>query len=354
MAGFSRSLLSDNTGPGLPAVIDAVVRENALEGAPYGDDDTTRLLRDRCAEFFGTEVDVYPVATGTGANALAMASIVPSDGVIFCSQLAHMYQSESGAVESATAGARLVPLNQPVAKLDATGLVCEIERLRGKGDASQKPKAVSISQATELGTLYSTEELRSIAAACENHDLALHMDGARLFHALAATGRTPADLTWKVGVDVLSLGITKCGGLFGELVIAFTERLDRHHSRSDDFKRKRRRLGHTLGKMRFVSAQVLALLDEERWRAEAQHANDMAQRLRQLLEIREVTPCVPVQTNQIFCQLSQSVADGLRSVGWSFRDWPAAGTDARRFVTSALTTPATLHALAADLDRLNS
>lgn len=353
MPGFSQSLLSDNTGPGMPAVLEAIAQENCFEGLPYGDDDTTRRLQQLCAEFFATDVDVYPVATGTGANALAMASTVPADGAIFCARLAHIYQSESGAAELATGGARLVPVSHEAGKLDSIALSREIESLLGKGDASPKPAAVSISQATELGTSYRPEELRAIAEVCDRHDLTLHMDGARLFHALSATGQTPADMTWRAGVDVLSLGMTKCGGVFGELLIAFTGRLQRRGLRPEDFKRRRRRGGQTLGKMRFVSAQALALLEQERWRSEAEHANAMAAQLRQVLSAAAIPFCVPVETNQIFCELPDAVAEELRRGGWIFRNWPALGSQARRFVTSAVTSPETVQALAADLGRLN-
>lgn len=351
MPAFSRSLLSDNTGPGLPAVLQAIAAENALEGAPYGEDETTRRLQQRCAEFFEADVDVYPVATGIGANALAMSVVVPADGAIFCAPLAHMYQSEGGAVEFATSGARLVPAGQ-AAKLDAVRLSAEVDRLRSKGDASPGPTAVSISQATELGTVYEPEELRSISEVCGRHGLALHMDGARLFHALAATGLAPADITWRTGVDVLSLGMTKCGGLFGEAVVVFTGRLERRGIQPYDLKRRRLRSGHALGKMRFVSAQLLALLEQQRWRTEAEHANTMARQLQQVLMAAAIPLCAPVQTNQIFFELTDDVAAGLRRTGWSFRDWPASGALGRRFVASALTSPETVRALASDLARL--
>jgi threonine aldolase len=183
--------------------------------------------------------------------------------------------------------------------------------------------------------------------------MALHMDGARLFHALAATGHSPAELTWRAGVDVLSLGMSKCGGLFGEVVIAFSERLEHRGAQREDFKRRRRRGGQTLGKMRFVSAQLLALLEQDRWRQEAQHANSMARQLASVLETAAVRVLLPVQTNQVFCELADDVAQHLRRAGWQFKDWPAVGANGRRFVTSSLTRLETMRALADDLVRPN-
>jgi threonine aldolase len=338
----------------MPAVLEAIARETVIAGEPYGEDETTHRLSERCADFFETSVDVYPVATGTAANSLCLATTVPHDGIVFCSRLAHIYQSESGAVELANRGARVVPLSTDAAKVDAPSLTFEVERLRAKSDLSLAPSAVSISQATELGTLYEAAELRSLAAVCRQQALALHMDGARLFHALAASGRSPADLTWRAGVDVLSLGMTKCGGLFGEVVIGFRERLQRDGARGAEVRRRRRRAGHTLSKMRFVSAQLLALLEHDRWRQEATHANNMAGQLAEVLRVAAVATPFPVETNQVFCQLTDSLARHLREAGWQFRDWPAAGPGGRRFVTSSLTTPATARALAEDLARFNS
>lgn len=346
MTPYSRSFLGDNTGPGAQAALDAIARENANEAVPYGDDATTHQLRERCREFFATDLEIYPVASGTGANAVSLSTLCPADGAILCNQHAHIAQSESGAVEMFTGGARLVLLEGADAKLTAAALESELAKLRGKGDAAPAAAAVSVSQATELGTLYEPAELSALSNVCARHKLALHMDGARLFHALASSGQSPADLTWRSGVDVLSFGMTKCGALFGEVVVVFTNRLA---VPPGNFRRRRRRGGHTLSKMRFVSAQLLALLEQDLWKTEAHHANRMAQQLGDVLTAAGARIYHPVQSNQVFAELQDATVTKLRAAGWSFRDWFAAGPRARRFVTSAVTTPAALHALASDL-----
>jgi threonine aldolase len=285
---------SDNTAGAPPEIIDAIVRANSGTDSSYGADQASRRLTRKFSDFFGTDVTVFPVATGTAANALALASITPRHGVVFCHQGAHIHVDECGAPEFYTS-AKLVPVPSPDGKVTLSGLR-DAARHFHRGDVHHaQPASISLSQSTELGTVYATSDVSAISAFARAEQLAVHMDGARFSNALVSLGCTPADVTWKAGVDVLSFGATKNGALGAEAVIFF----DSAHV--GDFSYMRKRAGHLFSKMRFVSAQLEAMLDGDLWRRLATHANSMATRLEAGLgAIPGVTLAQPVQANEVF------------------------------------------------------
>src|SRR6185312_1799022 len=242
---------------------------------------------------------VFPVATGTAANALALAALTPPWGAIYCHEAAHIQSDECGAPEFFAAGAKLLPLAGEDAKLmPATVEAALLER--GVVHHVQ-PSALSISQATEAGTLYRPAEIAALGALARRHGLALHMDGARFANAVAALGCAPADLTWRAGVDALSFGATKNGALAAEAVIFFDP------AKAADLAYRRKRAGHLFSKMRFLSAQLDAYLADGLWLRNARHANAMAARLGQgLARLPGARLVHPVEANEVFVELAEA------------------------------------------------
>ena len=271
---MSISFRSDNDWGASAAVMAALSACNANTARPYGADDWTRRAEARLCEVFGRQVGVLLVSTGTAANSISLAAMVPRWGSILCHRHAHIHADECGAPEFFTGGARLVPSASVGSKLDPE--VLAVELAVGKGDVHcVQPSAVSITQCTEDGQVYSPDEVAAISRACRASGVPLHMDGARFANALAALDCAPADITWRAGVDVLSFGATKNGALNAEAIIVFDDALNAQLP----FLRKR--AGHLLSKMRFVAAQMEAYLADDLWLANARHANAMAARLAQ-------------------------------------------------------------------------
>jgi len=326
---------SDNTAGAAPEVMAALGEAASAPAMPYGDDIFTQRLRDLANQMFEREVAIYPVATGTAANALSLAAVSPPYGVVFCHAAAHIEEDECAAPEFYIGGGKLALLEGEEAKFSA-------ESLRAKlAVASPAPPvhhaqaaAVSITQATEVGALYSTDEIAAISAVCCDYGLTLHMDGARLANAVAAQGVTPAEATWKAGVDVLSLGVTKSGALSAEAVVFFDP------DKVADFEFRRKRGGHLFSKMRFLSAQLLACLEQGRWLDFAGNANRMAATLASgLQQLDSVRLWFPVQTNMMFLTLPEPMAAALQAAGCLFYTWDAReGVISARLVTSFETT----------------
>ena len=330
------NLASDNTAGAAPAIMAALAAAVSEPAMPYGDDDCSRRLVARASEVFEREVVIHPVATGTAANALALATVSPPYGVVFCHEAAHIEEDECAAPEFYMGGGKLSLLSGDSARLSAAALE---EKLSGQSPAPPvhhaQPAAVSISQASELGTLYTPAEIHAISRVCRAHDLALHMDGARIANAVAALGVTPAEATWKAGVDVLSLGATKNGALAAEAVVFFNPDL------AGDFEFRRKRGGHLFSKMRVLSAQLLAYLEEGRWLDYAAQANRMADALAEGLRgMPNVVIEAPVETNMIFLTMPEVTATALQTAGCAFYCWGARdGRISARLVTSFATTP---------------
>jgi threonine aldolase len=327
---------SDNTAGAMPEVMAALNEAAATPAMPYGDDAFTKRLGDVANEVFEREVAIFPVATGTAANALSLASVSPPYGVVFCHEAAHIEEDECAAPEFYMGGGKLTLLQGEGAKFSAESLRAKVEIDSPAPPVHHaQPAAVSITQATEVGALYSRDEITAISTICRDHDLALHMDGARLANAIAALGVTPAEVTWKAGVDVLSLGATKNGAFSAEAVVFFDP------EKAGDFQFRRKRGGHLFSKMRFLSAQLVPYLDKGRWIANAENANTMAKALAAgLTEIDGVDLWFPAETNILFLTLPNGMAKALRDASCVFYSWgEAEGMLSARLVTSFETTP---------------
>jgi len=325
---------SDNAFGAAPHIIDALHAASSGPASSYGGDEITARLHADMARLFEREVAVYPVTTGTAANALALATLVPSHGAILCHAEAHIEVDECGAPEFFTHGAKLVPLAGRDAKLAPATIEQALLRFHRGFVHHPQPAAISITQATELGTCYTPQQVADISTLARPHGLKLHMDGARFANAIAHLGCTPAEATWRAGVDVLSFGATKNGALGAEAVVFFNA------GDVGDFEYRRKKAGHLLSKMRFVSAQLTSYLEEGRWLATAMHANALARRLAEgLAQISGVEIAHPVEANAVFVYLPNTIVDGLRAKGAAFYDWspPAAGRTLVRLVTSFAT-----------------
>ncbi|HEX4533833.1 MAG TPA: beta-eliminating lyase-related protein, partial [Rhizomicrobium sp.] len=274
----------------------------------------------RMNEFFGREVAAYPVVTGTAANALALATLCPPHGAIICHAQSHIAMDECGAPEFFTHGARLILLDGKDGKINVASIEAALPDFQ-RGIHAPKPSVVSITQASEFGTVYRPDEIAVIAKAAHGNDMTLHMDGARFANALVHLGCAPADITWKAGVDALSFGATKNGALCAEAVVFFDK------AKASDFEYRRKKSGHLLSKMRFLSVQLDACLENNRWRIYATRANALAQRLaKELAAIGGVEIAYPVEANAVFAILPDDVAACLREQGAKFYDWaPSSG-----------------------------
>ncbi len=337
---------SDNEVGAHSSIVEAVSRAFSCGTAPsYGDDDWTHRVERRLRDLFEKpDLVAFPVATGTAANVLALACCTPPWGAIYCHPEAHIMVDEANAPEFFTAGAKLCPIDGPTGKIDARKLASALAQPVYGVVHHPQPAAVSITQATECGTVYAPEEVAALSASARRHGLKLHMDGARFANALSFVGCSPAELSWKAGVDVLSFGATKNGALAAEAVIFFDSDLAR------DFAFRRKRGGHLLSKMRFLSAQFDAYLTDGLWLANARHANAMARRLvAGLTALKGTQLLYPVDANEIFVVLPVRVHDALQAAGAQYHPWTSdrPGERAFRLVTA-------FNTLSADVDRFLS
>lgn len=344
MTGAGRNFGSDNVTPASPAVMDALIAANAGSMASYGSDPFTQRLTPLMCRLFETDdLAVYPVATGTAANALALSALAPPYGAVYCHNAAHILTDEGGAPEFFTGGAKLIGLPSADGKLATAQLEDAVTLAAELGVHHVRPAALSLTQATEWGTVYRPDEVRSLSDAAHAHGLGVHMDGARLANAIVHLGCRPAEITWQAGVDVLCLGATKNGALAAEAVVFFNRSL------AAGFESRRKRGGHLWAKMRFLSAQLLAYLDDGLWLRNAAHANAMAARLAAgLAALPGVALLHPVQSNEVFCAMPDAMMAGLWADGFAFHRWPAAGPGAMpvvRLVTAFCTQAADVDAL---------
>jgi threonine aldolase len=338
MSTSGRSFSSDNITPASPEVIAAITAANTGVLHSYGDDPYTRRLTGLASEVFETDVAIYPVTTGTAANALALSTLTPPYGAIYCHETAHIATDECGAPEFYTAGAKVVGLPSGDGKIVAGQLEAPIRHAADMGVHHVSPAAVSLTQSTEWGTVYTPAEVLALSAAARTHRLGVHMDGSRLANAIAHLGCSPAEITWKAGVDVLSLGATKNGAMAAEAVIFF----DR--ARAESFEARRKRAGHLWSKMRFLSVQLIAYLEDGLWLRNARHANAMAARLAAGLEtLPGVRLITPVQANELFVAMPDRVIEALLAEGFEFYRWHAPASVSSpviRLVTSFCTAAA--------------
>jgi threonine aldolase len=331
------NFVSDNAWGAAPEMLEALQAANTGALPSYGEDPLAGRLTAEMSRIFERPAAVFPVISGTAANALALATIVPSHGAILCHADSHIVTDECGAPEFFTHGARLATLSGRDGKLEPQTVEHALIRFAKGSVHSSQAAAVSITEATECGTCYRPEEIAGIAAVVRRHGMKLHMDGARFANAVSFLGCTPAEATWKAGVDVLSFGATKNGALAAEAVIFF----DPDDTR--DFQYRRKRSGHLVSKMRFVSAQLICALAENRWLAWAGHANALACSLAEGLRgIPGIEIAFPVEANAVFACLPDAMIRRLRTHGASFYDWAAAsgGRTLVRLVTSFATPEA--------------
>ncbi len=329
---------SDNTAPVCPEIIAALAQANDGWVPSYGADPLTARLTAMARDVFETEVAIYPVGTGTAANALALATLVRPFGAILCAEEAHIASDECGAPEFYTGGAKLITLPAADGRIRPMQIDAAMARAQDGGVHHVLPEAVSITQATEWGTAYDRDQVDAIGQACRRRGLPLHMDGARFANALVHLDCTPAELTWKAGVDVLSLGATKNGALAAEAVVFFNPAL------AAGFERRRKRAGQLWSKLRYLSAQLTAYLDGDLWLRNARQANAMATRLAAgLTALPGIRLVQPVHANELFVAMPDALVETLQAAGAVFYRWievPGEALPIIRLVTSFATETA--------------
>ena len=313
---------SDNATGATPEILQAIVAANDGTAPAYGADDLSLRAERKLGEIFEKDVAVFLVATGTASNALALSALIQPWGAALCHEFAHVAVDECGAPEFFAGGAKLAAIPGAAGKITPQGLRDTLDLMpRGVVKQSQ-PMALSVAQATECGTIYSLDEIASLATIAHEGGLGVHMDGARFANALVTLGSSPADMSWRAGVDVLSFGATKNGALACEAVIFFDP------ARAADFAWRRKRSGHTVSKGRFLGAQMLAYLEDGRWLRTASHANLMAARLeaglRAMAGVR--LPFVR-QANEVFAILPRKAHQALRELGVRYHPWTSRALD---------------------------
>lgn len=304
---------SDNVTGVAPAIMQALVAANQGAAMPYGDDNLTQSLTTKFRDIFATDVTMFPVATGSAANALALSVMTPNYGAVYCHPLAHINVDECGAPELFTGGAKLVLVPGEKGKITPEHLTQVLESAGAGVVHHVQPAVLSLTQATEAGTVYQLDEIYALTKIAKAHNLYVHMDGARFANALVGLGCSPAAMTWQAGVDVLSFGATKNGAMAAEAVLFFNQNL------GETFSFRRKRGGHLVSKMRFLSAQLVAYLEEDLWLKNAHHANQMATKLAQGLQgLGGVKILFPVEANEIFVEFTPAILQALQAAGFKF------------------------------------
>ncbi|MDJ0335284.1 low specificity L-threonine aldolase [Salinibacterium sp. G-O1] len=341
-----RVFSSDNTAGVSPEILAAIVEHSAGPAAAYGADAVTARVTDRLRDVFERDLDLLVVSTGSAANGLALAALTPPWGAVFCHSDSHVNNDEAGAPEFFTNGAKLIALPGDDAKLNPEAVSDAV--VKGRGDVhSVQPAVVSITQATETGSVYSVNELERLGSIAHDAGLAVHMDGARFTNALVTLGVSPAEMTWRAGVDILSFGATKNGTMNAEAVVVF----DR--TKTAELRYRQKRAGQLASKMRFQSAQLDAYLTNDLWLSNARHANAMAARL--ALGLQSIPGASVVGTprsNMFFATLPEVMIASLLSDGFVFHHdrWEPGRV---RFVTAFSTTEADVDELIAAMTSIS-
>ena len=315
---------SDNTATACPEILAALGNVNHGRAKSYGEDDWTLKLDEAFGAFFGTDVKVFAMVTGSAANALTIGTLATPFGMVFAHEGAHVINDEYGASEFFSGGAKLVGVAGAHGKLTPDALTAALNRYSGSVHSLQ-PTVLSLTQATELGTAYRPEEIATLSGLAHQRQLKVHMDGARFSNAVEFLGCAPADVTWRAGVDVLSFGATKNGAIAAEAVVFFNRDLVK------DFELRRKRAGHLVSKARFVSAQLLAYLENDVWRRNAARSNGLA---RQIGAAAGKALLHPVEANELFLNLGAQGMQRLRDAGFEFHPWGSESSGHARFVVS--------------------
>lgn len=328
---------SDNAAGVRPDILAAVAAAAAACPSAYDADPWTERLDAVYSQVFATACTVLPVSTGSAANALALAAMVPPYGAVVCHAEAHIHVDECGAPEFFTGGAKLLLCQGELGKLTPASVTAGMAAHRG-GVHQVQPAALSLTQATECGTVYTPDEVKALAQLAKSRGWRVHMDGARFANAVASLACHPGDVTWRAGVDILSLGAIKNGGMTAEALVIFDSAF------VEPIRFRRKRAGQLPSKGRFNAAQLLAYVDDNRWLATAAAANAGAYRLGVALSARLAWP---VHANEVFARLDPADAEHLRAAGFLFYDWGAPADHLVRFVVAWDTPPAAIDRLAA-------
>ncbi|MFN7163740.1 MAG: threonine aldolase family protein [Hyphomonas sp.] len=329
---------SDTIAPAHPAVLEALARANTGYQPSYGDDAVMKRVRTLLERTFETtDLDFWIVASGTAANALALSCFCPPTGAILCHREAHIETDERGAPEFFTGGGKLHLLPGFGAKIDFAVMKDLLDDFDPRFVHQSPPSVLSLTNLTECGTAYSVDELAALAQKARRASLAVHLDGARLANALAGTGASPAEMSWKAGVDVLTLGLTKTGAMGCEIILLFGKAREKF----PELRARSKRSGHMPPKMRYIAAQAEALLDGGLWLQLAGHANAMARKLAAVFTDVRYDLAYPVDGNEVFVMLEARDINVLREEGAQFYEWPGGSS---RFVCSWMTTDADIAA----------
>ena len=342
---INEQFASDNYSQICPEVLEKIIQLNQDNAQAYGNDYYTKYAADKLRELFETDCEIFFVFNGTAANSLSLAALCNSYHSIICSEVAHIETDECGAPEFFSNGSKLLLAKTDDGKLKPEDII----HLATKRDDIHypKPKVISITQSTELGTIYSIEELKAIREVANNHNLLIQMDGARFANAVTSLNCTPAEITWKVGIDVLCFSGTKNGMAMGEVVIFFNRKL------AVDFDYRCKQAGQLASKMKFISAQWIALLENDLWKKNATHANDMAKYFEeQVSSIKEIKIKFAVQSNSVFIEAPIKVLEEIKKKNWIFYSFIGAG--GARFVFSWNSTKERINELIFDLNTISS
>lgn len=320
---------SDNTAPAHPAILEAVVKANYMYRDAYGKDDLCTQAKQQFCTIMEKDVDVFFVGTGSAANAIALAAATPPYGMIFSAEDAHVQTDEANCVEGLTGGAKLKSLCSHHGKIVGIDyLLNEIITAVALRPHVAKPSALTLSQSTEWGTVYTPAEINLLCDTAKQHGLKTHMDGARFANALAHLRVHPKKITWKAGVDILSFGATKNGAMQAEAIVVF----DRHLAAEIDYRIKR--AGHLISKQWFWAAQFLAYFHDDLWLHLAKHANTMAKKLALVFEKQAIEIVNRVEANEVFIKMPKEIADKLQDIGVGFYSWGPETNECYRWVTS--------------------
>jgi threonine aldolase len=323
---------SDNTAGIAPEILAAIGKANSGYALGYGNDAWTARVERRFAEIFEREVAVFLVPTGTVANALAIAHMAPPWGAVLCHAESHIATDECGAPEFFGGGLKLIGLRGEGAKVSAETLRAALERGQWGGPHHVSPGVLSLSQATECGTVYRVAETKELAEIAHKHRMTVHMDGARLGNALARMNVSPAEMTWKAGVDALSFGATKGGAMGAEAVIFFDAK------RGAEMQSRRKRGGGLASKHRFIAAQMEAFLADDLWMRLARHANAMADALAAGLTEAGCKPVWPVEANEVFAPITAEMDKRLKAAGAMYYPWPVEDLPKDRILVRLVTS----------------
>jgi threonine aldolase len=339
-----RHFASDNYAGMCPEALEAMLKANAGHETSYGDDSWTSKASDLIRDIFEINCEVFFVFNGTSANSLSLAALCQSYHSILCHEIAHIEASECGAPEFFANGTKVLLLGGAEGKINPKVIEAAVKK---RTDIHYpKPRALSLTQATEVGTVYSLDDLRELAEAARRFDLRIQMDGARFANAVVSLGLAPKEVTWKAGVDVLCFGGTKNGIAVGEAVVFFNRQL------AKEFDYRCKQGGQLASKMRFLSAPWVGMLQDGAWLRHATHSNAMARRLEAALcDVPGVSVSYPVQTNAVFAKIPPAVVDALHQRGWHFYT-NVGGWEESRLMCSWDTTPEDVDTFAADLKQL--